>query len=86
METVDYKRLFTETLVQLSCEVFPAHGIDSMPDTEFEEIIKEITRTQYFPCIAEFRRQQGMTMLGDIGAVGRPRGMVFFRKNFPKSS
>ena len=54
---IDYRHLFARTLTEMCCEIFPAHGINSMPDTEFDEMISEITRKCYLLTVGEFRKQ-----------------------------
>lgn len=59
--TLDYEYLFSKTLAELMCEVFPAHGIDSMPDDEFDQLVAELTRDHFHECGAEFRRRYGLS-------------------------
>ena len=57
-----FRELFSETLHELMCEVFPRHGIDTMPDEEYDALIVEITQKHYFRILGECRRKTGQAM------------------------
>lgn len=57
-----FRQIFSETLHELMCDVFPRHGINSMPDEEFDSLVKEITQKHYFQILGECRRETGQAM------------------------
>ena len=61
--SIDYKALFSRVLYEEMCEAFARHGIDEIPEDEFESIVIEITKSEYMPSIAELRRRFGLTTL-----------------------
>jgi len=59
MPPIDYEHLFARTLHELICKIFPAHGIDSMPDDEFDALVMELTDSEFWATVQEYRATVG---------------------------
>lgn len=57
---------FSRTLVEMCCEIFPRHGVESMPDEEFERMVRELTDRHYHSTLGEFRRRYGLSVVPKI--------------------
>ena len=63
---LDYVGIFANTMYEMICEIFPAHGIEPMDDEEFGTMVAEITREHYWSILGEFRRKNGLSSVSGI--------------------
>ena len=66
---IDYRRVFTETLLEVMDEEFKKQGIDTLDEETFSEIVTTETRNHFWPSLKELHHQQGIDSLGGF----RPR-------------
>lgn len=60
---IDYKRLFSETLCDLMETIFTEHGIESIYEDEFDDIVAECTKRCFWQTVREFRDTFGLSVL-----------------------
>lgn len=54
---LDYRAIFARELHRLICEVFPAHGIDSLDEDYFDQMVRDLTKSYFWETVADLRRE-----------------------------
>ena len=63
--SIDYSRIFAETLLEIADQKLAEHGIDSITEEQFDRIMEGMAAQQQM-CVWEFRRKFGLSAVPSI--------------------